>query len=65
MANKTILETIAQRLPQAEIVQLDSLYPDFQIDAQAEQQRLLKADVIVLQFPVFCTTPVAAFWSAG
>ena len=53
VANKTILETIAQRLPQAEIVRLDSLYPDFKIDAQAEQQRLLKADVIVLQFPVF------------
>ena len=40
VANKTILETIAQRLPQAEIVRLDSLYPDFKIDAQAEQQRL-------------------------
>ena len=53
VANKTILETIAQRLPQAEIVRLDSLYPDFKINAQAEQQRLLKADVIVLQFPVF------------
>lgn len=37
VANKTILETIAQRLPQAEIVRLDSLYPDFKIDAQAEQ----------------------------
>ena len=29
VANKTILETLANRLPKAEIVKLDELYPDF------------------------------------
>ena len=53
VANRTILETLEQRLPKAEIVQLDTLYPDFRINVQTEQQRLLKADIIVLQFPIF------------
>lgn len=53
VANKTILDTLAARLPEAEIVKLDKLYPDFRINVEAEQQRLVKADIIVLQFPVF------------
>ncbi len=53
VANKKILEVLAERLPDAKIVKLDRLYPDFRIDVAAEQARLLKADVIVLQFPVF------------
>ena len=52
VANKTILETLANRLPKAEIVKLDELYPDFKINVEAEQQRLIRADIIVLQFPV-------------
>ena len=39
VANKTILETLANRLPKAEIVKLDELYPDFKINVEAEQQR--------------------------
>lgn len=53
IANKTIIETLANRLPEAEIVKLDELYPDFRIDIETEQQRLLKADIVVLQFPLF------------
>ena len=53
VANKTILDTVAKLLPQAEIVKLDELYPDFKIDVKKEQDRLLKADIIVLQFPMF------------
>ena len=53
VANKKILEVLAERLPEAEIVRLDRLYPDFRIDVAAEQARLLKADVVVLQFPIF------------
>lgn len=53
VANKTILETLASRLPEAEIAKLDELYPDFEIDVETEQRRLLRADIIVLQFPVF------------
>ena len=41
VANKTILETLNERLPEAEIVKLDELYPDFKIDVEAEQQKLL------------------------
>ena len=29
VANKTILKTLNERLPEAEIVKLDELYPDF------------------------------------
>lgn len=53
VANKTIIETLEARLPQAEIVKLDELYPNFKINVEAEQLRLLRADIIVLQFPVF------------
>lgn len=53
VANKTILETLNERLPETEIVKLDELYPDFKIDVEAEQQKLLRADIIVLQFPLF------------
>lgn len=53
VANKTILDTLHAHLPEAEIVKLDELYPDFNINVEAEQQRLLRADIIVLQFPIF------------
>ena len=53
VVNRTILETLGERLPEAEIVKLDELYPDFKIDVENEQRRLLRADIIVLQFPVF------------
>lgn len=53
VANKTILNTISEQLPEARIVKLDELYPDFRINVAAEQERLLWADIIVLQFPVF------------
>ncbi len=53
LANKTILETLELKLPQAQIVRLDSLYPDFKIDVPAEQEKLIWSDIIVLQFPIF------------
>lgn len=53
LANRTILEEYAKLLPEAEIARLDTLYPDFAIDAAAEQARLVKADIVVLQFPLF------------
>ena len=53
VANKTILQELQKDLPNAEFVFLDKLYPTFQIDRELEQQRLLKADIIVLQFPLF------------
>lgn len=53
VANKTILETISHLLPDAQIVKLDEAYPDFHINIAQEQKRLLWADIIVLQFPIF------------
>lgn len=53
VANKAILWELEEHLPQAEVVYLDTLYPDYHIDVQVEQQRLLTAEIIVLQFPLF------------
>lgn len=52
-ANKTILEELNRTLPEAKYVYLDKLYPDFRINVEKEQQRLIKADIIVFQFPLF------------
>lgn len=53
VANKVILDKLEKDLPQAEFVYLDKLYPTYQINKETEQERLLKADIIVLQFPFF------------
>lgn len=53
VANKTILEVLEKELPNARIERLDTLYPDFKIDVKKEQENLLWANIIVLQFPVF------------
>ena len=50
-ANKAILEELEKLLPEAEIRKLDELYPDYQIDIKAEQAALVKADIIVFQYP--------------
>ena len=52
-ANKIILEDLERLLPQATFDYLDRLYPDYKIDVAAEQKKLVAADVIVLQFPIF------------
>ena len=53
IANKTILDKLQSDLPKAEFVFLDQLYPTFEINKEVEQQRLINADIIVLQFPFF------------
>ena len=50
VVNSLILK---QALPQVEIDSLCELYPDFKIDVAAEQAKLLEADVIVFQFPLY------------
>lgn len=52
LANRTIIEEVKKQLPSVEISQLDTLYPDFKINVEAEQEKLKKADIIVWQFPV-------------
>lgn len=53
VANKKILQELSKRLPNAEIDYLSELYSDYKIDVEQEQNKLLKADIIVLQYPVF------------
>ena len=52
VANKAIVEELAKNGGYT-IDRLDALYPDFQFDVEAEQAKLVAADVIVLQDPVF------------
>ena len=53
IGNKTIVEHFKSLHPEAEIDELYKLYPDFKIDVKKEQEKLLKADFIILQFPYF------------
>lgn len=52
VANKAIVEELA-KLDGYTIDRLDALYPGFDFDVEAEQAKLVAADVIVLQYPVF------------
>jgi glutathione-regulated potassium-efflux system ancillary protein KefF len=51
IGNATILNEVAKALPGVEVRRLDSLYPDQRINVDAEQAALLRADIIVWQFP--------------
>ena len=53
IGNKTIVEKFKALHPDTEIDELYKLYPDFKIDVKKEQEKLLKADVVILQFPMF------------
>lgn len=52
-ANKTISEALAVKLPDMEIRNIHALYPDYQIDRNAEQQALLRHKLIILQYPMY------------
>ncbi|OAQ13915.1 potassium transporter [Bibersteinia trehalosi Y31] len=59
-SNRLILDELEQGLgSQVSIRRLSELYPDFNIDVSAEQQALLEADVVVLQYPIFWYNPPA------
>lgn len=53
VANAEILSVLEKKLPEAEFDYLDKLYPTFAIDTAAEQAKLVAADIVVLQFPIF------------
>ncbi len=53
VVNRLILDEVRKALPEAEIRDLGKLYPDYKIDVAAEQAALLKADLIVWQFPYY------------
>lgn len=51
--NNMIIKKLKEKYPQAELCVLGNLYPDYNIDIQKEQEKLLKADIIVLQSPIY------------
>jgi glutathione-regulated potassium-efflux system ancillary protein KefF len=51
-ANKVLLEAV-QDVPGLDLRSLYDLYPDFAIDVEAEQAALSRADLIVLQHPLY------------
>lgn len=53
VANKTIINELKRLLPEAEYDILSDLYPDYRFNVEAEQKKLVEADIIVWQFPVF------------
>ena len=53
VANKTIIEKVKNEMENVEVRNLATLYPDYQIDVEAEQKALLESDVIVFQFPFY------------
>ena len=50
--NRTLAETAAAA-PSVTVRDEYALYPDFRIDAEAEQETLLAADRVVWQFPMY------------
>ena len=53
VGNKTIIETYKKSNIDTEYDEIYKLYPDYKIDVKAEQEKLLKADIVVLQFPTY------------
>lgn len=52
-ANKIILLNLELSSLNIEICHIDKLYPTYDIDIETEQSKLIKADVVVLQFPFY------------
>ena len=52
-ANKILVDKIKTKIPDIEIDNIHELYPDLKIDVKAEQEKLLKANTIILAFPMF------------
>lgn len=53
VANKAVIEQLQNSGLSLEIRNLAALYPDFRIDAEAEQQALLRHQNIVFQYPLY------------
>lgn len=52
VSNKAI-EAVLKATPDVEVRNLEELYPDGKINVEAEQAALVKADVVVFQYPLF------------
>lgn len=53
VANRYILSYLEKNYSDYEVRNLCEMYPDFNIDVKKEQEALLQADIIVMQFPLF------------
>ncbi|WP_294201718.1 MULTISPECIES: NAD(P)H-dependent oxidoreductase [Chryseobacterium] len=53
LANRTILEELQNSDLDIEIRNLSALYPDYNINAKAEQEALLRHPQIVFQYPLY------------
>ena len=51
--NRLIIDTLEQEVSDLNVRRLDQRYPDFNIDVASEQQALLDAEIVVLQFPFY------------
>lgn len=51
--NKIIVESLRSHIDNIEVRQLDELYPHYDIDVPREQQALIEADIVILQFPFY------------
>ena len=52
IANKIIVKEVS-KLGNVKVHNIAKLYPDFNIDAKAEQEALLNADRIIFQYPIY------------
>ena len=52
-ANKIVVEKLKTLIPDIVIDNIHELYPDGKFDVKAEQEKLLKADTIIFQFPMY------------
>jgi putative NADPH-quinone reductase len=53
VANKTIIERLQQSGLDLEIRDIHGLYPNYQINAKAEQEALLRHNTVVFQYPFY------------
>ena len=52
-ANKIVVEKLKTLIPDMEIDNICELYPDGKFDIKAEQDKLIKADTIIMAFPMY------------
>lgn len=53
VANKAIVEEFGRITPDAEIVNLNALYPNGKIDVEKEQKRLTGCETLIFEFPIW------------
>ena len=52
-ANKQIISNLKSLIPNIEIDHINSLYPDEKINVKSEQEKLIRNDIIIFQFPMY------------